>query len=804
MNSSKFLPLVFLFFCLANSSFAQSDSTLVSKNVTLLGQKAYPGSTMFDLTGYVASDGTEYALMIYDENSTSGEQLAIIDVSNTDNMVEVANVEVGGWDVKVWEDYAYVVGFFGTDLTIVNLKDLPAANNVIHWNNEEELSGGFNNSFIDENGFIYLLGNPYGGVAIYDLKPNPENPSFVTFIEGNYMHDGFVRRDTLWVTEYNSGILRGFDVRDKSAPIQIGRTITPGATAHSCWVSEDNNVVYVTDEIVGGTITAYDVSDASDIKELGQTVSFRGEDTSPHNIYGFGNWLFASYYREGLVVFDITHPEKMVPVNFWDPHFTDNSNPILSGAFGIYPYLPSGNILVSDMQEGLFVFGVDYTRGTYVGGTVVDQDTGELLSDVDIEVVGQFDKGKSTVDGSYLLYMNELEDAQLSFKKEGYYDTLLSVSAIESGETAVLDVALQSLPSYTLTGIVEDNEGNRIANAILRFSNEWGVKEVYTDEDGAYEIPHFYWGSYDITVGGWGYDMVQQEGIEFEGEEKVFILHKGYYEDIYLLDYGWTVENDEALVSGAWERGVPNQKFGLDLETDVESDIGDECYKTGFGIASNLLTDGSTSLLSPEFDLSNYEKASLNYQFWFYNYEYGYLDYGKLEVYIQNGDEEILLETIQEKDFDRAEGDTAKWMQRTVNLEEHTSFSGNMRLRFKAGIKHVGTTISFDNILNVAIDEIQIKGEQFVGGIEPLEMTAPNVLVAPNPFEDHTLIRVKNKPVTEVYQVIIYDLLGKRIAEYDMIEEELIIKRNDLVKGVYVCEIKDKKSVIAVNKLIVN
>ena len=34
------------------------------------------------------------------------------------------------------------------------------------------------------------------------------------------------------------------------------------------------------------------------------------------------------------------------------------------GAWGVYPFLPSGNLLVSDMQTGLYVFEIDYNSHT--------------------------------------------------------------------------------------------------------------------------------------------------------------------------------------------------------------------------------------------------------------------------------------------------------------------------------------------------------------------------------------------------------------------------------------------------------
>ena len=74
-----------------------------------------------------------------------------------------------------------------------------------------------------------------------------------------------------------------------------------------------------------------------------------------HNGIIKDNLLYIAYYHDGLRVFDISNPSNPIQVNSYDTYLPNN-HISYRGAWGVYPYLNSGNILVSDMQSGLYVF----------------------------------------------------------------------------------------------------------------------------------------------------------------------------------------------------------------------------------------------------------------------------------------------------------------------------------------------------------------------------------------------------------------------------------------------------------------
>ena len=79
----------------------------------------------------------------------------------------------------------------------------------------------------------------------------------------------------------------------------------------------------------------------------------------PHNQIIHENYVYTAHYHDGLYVHDITDPLNPILIAFYDT-FDPSHYSSYMGAWGVYPFLPSGNVLVSDMQTGLYIFEIDY------------------------------------------------------------------------------------------------------------------------------------------------------------------------------------------------------------------------------------------------------------------------------------------------------------------------------------------------------------------------------------------------------------------------------------------------------------
>ena len=345
------VPILLLLGC--DSGGEDDDSLEVTvERVGHLDPAAAP-FTNSDVWGYVDPDtGTEYALIGGFGQDAPG--LYIIDVSNPANPTLTSTVmEVPGFDVKVWQNYAYTVTGSGDapdapQGRIIDLSD-PANPQVV---------GEFpssHNIFIDERGLMY---SEFPGLRIFDLRDDPTNPTLLwndgVPADG---HDATVVGDRLYDFHGTSGT-RIYDVSDPANPLQLGEITFPQIRYHhSGWPTKDGRFLYVCDELANGEtpdITVWDIS-RPDTPEMVAAIT----DTAAtvHNLAIIDDLAYVSHYAAGFRVYDVSDPANPILAAEFDtePDFAQEG---FFGAWGVYPFAPSGNIYVSDRSNGLSVFSV--------------------------------------------------------------------------------------------------------------------------------------------------------------------------------------------------------------------------------------------------------------------------------------------------------------------------------------------------------------------------------------------------------------------------------------------------------------
>ena len=84
---------------------------------------------------------------------------------------------------------------------------------------------------------------------------------------------------------------------------------------------------------------------------------------SVHNIYirPESSLVIMSYYVDGTRVLDISNPANPVEVGYFD---TSDWTGLYDGNWGTYAYLPSGHIISSDRNNGLFIFESPLTNSS--------------------------------------------------------------------------------------------------------------------------------------------------------------------------------------------------------------------------------------------------------------------------------------------------------------------------------------------------------------------------------------------------------------------------------------------------------
>jgi len=324
-------------------------------NVTLLSNlNQYPSVGYNDIWGYVDGSGNEYALLGV-QNGTS-----IVNVTDPTNPVQVVFIPGGSssaWrDIKTWGNYAYVVSDFTNDgLQIIDLSLLPVtatlANQITTWFSRAH------NIFID-NGYAYVIGTGGGGgMHILDLS-DPVNPTRTSYYTGSgYIHDVFVWNDT--VVACAEDVYDLVNVSNKNSAQLVSSSIAlPGIYAHSGWMTEDKRYFVATEEFNVRDITVWDLVDRSSWDLVVPTWELPGSNSIVHNLFILGNYAHISYYTSGYVVLDISDPTNPQLAGQYDTYPSNNGG-TYNGAWGCYPYLPSGNTLISDINTGLYVLHFD-------------------------------------------------------------------------------------------------------------------------------------------------------------------------------------------------------------------------------------------------------------------------------------------------------------------------------------------------------------------------------------------------------------------------------------------------------------
>ena len=176
-----------------------------------------------------------------------------------------------------------------------------------------------------------------------------------------------------------------------------------------------------------------------------------------------------------------------------------------NGCWGVYPYLPSGLIIASDIEEGLYVLNPNYVQGAYLQGNVTDAVTTSPLNNVDVEIVSTNGTDVTNTSGDYLTGLANGGTYDVSFSKVGYFPQTITGVVLTNGNTTTLDVQLQPMITYTLNGTVVDANSNPISNAQVYIHNDQIEHQTTTNGLGEFSVSGFLEGVYDITIGQWVY-----------------------------------------------------------------------------------------------------------------------------------------------------------------------------------------------------------------------------------------------------------------------------------------------------------
>ena len=321
----------------------------------------------------------EYALVGLNSHA------AFVDISNPVaplliGVLPTATVNSSWRDIKVYQDHAFIVseapghGMQVFDLT--RLKNVSNAPEIFTADSHFTDFGQAHNIVINKSsGYAYVVGanrnGPFSGGALFINIQNPAAPiSEGGFAEGGYSHDAQVVNYSGPDVDYTGKeILVGSneteiviaDVSDKANPITISTIAYSNiGYTHQGWFTEDLIHFIVgdeKDELNIGTNTRTLIFDFTDLDNPLYDFDYLGTTLAiDHNGYTNGDDYYLANYTAGIRVLDLSQIENntISEIGFFDT-YPENDSAAFDGVWNIYPFFTSENIIISDIDRGLFI-----------------------------------------------------------------------------------------------------------------------------------------------------------------------------------------------------------------------------------------------------------------------------------------------------------------------------------------------------------------------------------------------------------------------------------------------------------------
>jgi len=578
-----------------------------------------------DCWGYVAPSGREYALM------GLNNKVAFVEITDPDNPVWFASFPhtASLWgDIKVYQHAAYAVTeASGTGIQVFDLSNID--NHVVTLVRTLATPGRSHNIAVDTtSGFLYTCGSNEGSATtvIFDLS-TPTNPIQVGTWGGAYEHD-------IHAVTYTSGPNAGrqivfgssegrgldvIDVTNKSAPVLLSRTQYPSvAYAHQAW-TEDFQYLYLDDELDSiQRTTVFDITNLSDPVHMGSFST--GLPATDHNLYVRDGFVFASNYRAGLRIWD-TNADPLNPpqVGYFDT-YPGSDAAGFQGSWSNYPFFPSGIVIISDIDRGLFIVDPSAALEGSLGFDYPDGRPERILPA-----------------GGTTMRVHVFTASGSSQHQPG-----TGVLHVDRGS------GFEAFPMNDL--------GNDMYEAVFPDSPCGTIVEYYV--------------SAETTTGQLHTDPFNAPANTYSALSAADLIIT--FQDNFETNQGWTVENIN-LIDGPWERAIPAGDGSRGDPTE-DFDGSGRCYVTDNALGNSDVDGGPTRLISPTFDLSGQPEALVSYARWFTNDD-GDID--RLDVHISNnnGSTWTLVESVP---------GGSGWITHQFRVEDVIAPTAQMKLRFSA------------------------------------------------------------------------------------------------------------------------
>lgn len=802
-----------LLLCFAALLPAAGHAQVVLRNMDLESHwDEYPvlssaGTKYSSCWAYVHGDGREYAVI------GTAQGTAIYNVTDPVNSYPVTWIQGpnSAWrNMKSYREWIYVtsegtgplegmqiismadpenptlIGTYTATFSLAHTMHMDTTRALLYVNGTRQNAGG--GSYPDVGMRILSLANPAAPVEVGQYGQGGYPLA--------YVHDSFERGNRLFMAHVygDSGLVGILDTTNPGAPVLENQILYHGLYTHNVWTDTSGTVLYVTDESQHEPINVFDVSDVMNPVHVNAFTP--NPEAILHNVHVLGDELYIAGYSEGVRILDITDPQH--PAEFASADSYPGASGGYNGVWETCPYFPSGTVIASDMETGLYVYRPVRDYGI-VRVRVQDPDQ-QPVPGAEVFLSSLNDSLVTPDDGIVQFGPNPGAYTVLA-QRFGWSSASANVNVAPAGrDTVTLVLQPKALVAYS--GTVRDAIG-------FDALDEADVDLAYTsiadrtDISGAFAFSGVPDDIYRLETHSPGHVPIwstRRIGPGFTGPVTIDVPPAPIYDDLESAT-PWTVgaAGDDA-VTGQWVRveplgtGAPQpapsgaraadpgarlalresamrgdgaaERFDaapalvpgdVQPEFDRTPGAGQMCYVTGQGtIPSSVgqadVDAGRTSLTTPAFDLSAMADPHVGWWQWFYSSGDGN-DWLAVRVSNDGGATWTDVDTL------RGPATTPAWTERTLRVADYVTPSAQVKVRF------VAADLGGGSVVESAIDDFIAWDAATVAA--GLGSPAHDARLAfgpprPNPARGEVALTL-DLPVAGEVEVALFDVSGRRV-----------------------------------------
>ena len=767
------------------ADIAPAGAQVALRNMVLQAHRNdFPGQEFSACWSYVHGDGREYAIL----GTTTGTAIYNVTMPAATSQVGFIAGPTSDWrEMKSYREWLYIVtessGNPDEGVQIVSMANpespLLVATYKTNFVTAHTVSVDTARAILICNGTRNKAGKATG-MRILSLA-NPTAPVELTWWPGggipvlsaDYIHDSEPIGNRLYGSSIYSGIQRIFDFTNPAAIAPIAQWTYPKANlTHSAWPDASGNCLYVTDEENGQPLRVFDITTPGTPTLVN---TFTPHPSSiVHNPRVVGIELYLANYTEGVRVLDISDPHH--PAEF---AYADSWAGASGGYFGVWeacPYFPSGTVIASDINSGLYIYTVQRNYGV-IRVKVVDQATSTPLAGIRVYRSPGADSAFTSAAG-VVQFAPDPGTHTIQAVRVGYPGASANVTVTAGSR----DTVIFSIPTGALAGTVRD-ASTLVTLEDAEIEVEGFGAHAHTDAAGQYAFSLLPADQYTVQAHAPGYvpqSFDRLIGPAYGGQN--FLMTPTATWDALETDLGWTagIPFDDAT-TGEWVRGEPvgsgvatspaligrtAQPFHDDTgEGQAPGDIqpeldrtpppGSQCFVTGQGVPGGGIGDsdidnGRTTLISPALNLASMSDPVIGYWRWFYTRDADGSDWFAVEISNNNGSSWVPIETMTTG--------AATWVECAVRVLDYVTPSTQVKIRF------IAADLAPGGIVEAAVDDlVTYEAGLFPLGSGPAPQPARLAWRAPwpNPTEGAVNLALA-VPAAGPVSVDVLDVAGRR------------------------------------------